>query len=189
MHVWFISVLAHFLACDLSLYLCCSIYHTSEKSLNEYAHCILCYFMDWWLLLLNRIKLIGNIKYIFPKGIFTISVKWYAIFPVGESICIGYKPILTQQEIWGPPCILINIPPCILTCRALSTQMNQELDCFSGFPCMKESISVWPLLYHHTFWAHELLNQSSEAPLQATLSSTNVSTQWAIFTGHRNVTA
>lgn len=189
MHIWFISVLAHFLACDLSLYLCCSIYHMSEK-ISEWI-CTLYIMLLHGLMtfLLNRIKLIGNIKYIFPKGIFTIPVKWYAIFPVGESICIGYKPVLTQQEIWGPLCILINIPSCILTCRALSTQMNQELHCFSGFPCMKESISVWPLLYHHPFWAHELLNQGSEAPLRVTLSSTNVSTQWAIFTGHRNVTA
>ena len=39
MHIWFISVLAHFLACDLSL-LCCSIHHVIELSslaiLNTY---------------------------------------------------------------------------------------------------------------------------------------------------------
>lgn len=114
MHIWYTSVLAYFLACDLSLYLCCSIYHMSEK-VSEwiYAHYILCYFMNQWLLLHNRIKLIGYIKYILPKGIFTIPVKWYAIFSMGESISTGYKPVPTQQEIWGPPCILIHAGRCL----------------------------------------------------------------------------
>lgn len=82
-----------------------------RKCLNEYAHYILCYFINWWLLLLNRIKLIGYIKYIFR--IFTIPVKWYAIFPMGESICRGYKPVPTQQEIWGPSCISIHAGHCL----------------------------------------------------------------------------
>lgn len=51
------------------------------------------------------ISLTGYIKCILTRGIFTTSVKCYAIFPEGESICIVYKPESTEQEIWGPPCI------------------------------------------------------------------------------------
>lgn len=42
-----------------------------------------------------------------------LPVKWYAIFSMGESISIGYKPVPTQQEIWGLPCILIHAGCCL----------------------------------------------------------------------------
>lgn len=45
------------------------------------------------------ISLTGYIKCILTRGIFTTSVKCYAIFPEGESICIVYKPEPTEQEI------------------------------------------------------------------------------------------
>lgn len=87
---------------------CCSIYHVSEKWINEHTR-------TPYVMLLHNCTLfcifqLGSLD-IFTKGTFTLPIKCYEIFLEGESICVVCKHVPIEQEIWGPLCI--HAGPCL----------------------------------------------------------------------------